>query len=112
MNPFRAALDNGAHLCFGSDGMPYGPIYGIWCAVNHPSSKGRLTIDEALRCYTLEAAYASYMDRTLGSIIEGKRADFVVLSDDILKVSPQKLHDITVDMTIVGGMVEYTTSKA
>ncbi|MHA1907940.1 MAG: amidohydrolase, partial [Candidatus Thorarchaeota archaeon] len=52
MNAFRTALDNGAHLAFGSDGMPLGPLYGIWAATTHPNPKVRLTVEEALRCYT------------------------------------------------------------
>ncbi|MFW9862469.1 MAG: amidohydrolase [Candidatus Thorarchaeota archaeon] len=108
MNMFRVALDNGARLAFGSDGMPYGPLYGIWAATTHPNERVRLTVEEALRCYTLEAAYASYMDRTVGSLAVGKRADFAVLSDDILKVPPEKIKDISVELTIVGGIVEYT----
>ncbi|MCK5152314.1 MAG: amidohydrolase, partial [Candidatus Thorarchaeota archaeon] len=59
MNAFRTALDNGAHLAFGSDGMPLGPLYGIWAATTHPNPKVRLTVEEALRCYTRESAYAS-----------------------------------------------------
>jgi predicted amidohydrolase YtcJ len=108
MNMFRVALDNGAHLAFGSDGMPYGPLHGIWSATTHPNNRVRLTVEEALRCYTLEAAYASYMDRTVGSLAVGKRADFAVLSDDILNVQPEKIKDIGVELTIVGGIVEYT----
>ncbi|MHA2602141.1 MAG: amidohydrolase [Candidatus Thorarchaeota archaeon SMTZ1-83] len=108
MNMFRVALDNGAHLAFGSDGMPYGPIYGIWSATTHPNDRVRLTVEEALRCYTMEAAYASFMEKTVGSLAVGKRADFAVLSDDILNVQPEKIKDIIVEMTIVGGIVEYT----
>jgi predicted amidohydrolase YtcJ len=108
MNMFRVALDNGARLAFGSDGMPYGPLYGIWAATTHPNDRVRLTVEEALRCYTLEAAYASYMDKTVGSLAVGKRADLAVLSDDILNVQPEKIKDIEVELTIVGGIVEYT----
>ncbi|MFW9847188.1 MAG: amidohydrolase, partial [Candidatus Thorarchaeota archaeon] len=108
MNMFRVALDNGARLAFGSDGMPYGPLYGIWSATTHPNDRVRITVEEALRCYTLEAAYASYMDQTVGSLAVGKRADFVVLSEDILNTVPEEINDINVEMTIVGGVVEYT----
>ncbi|MHA2140910.1 MAG: amidohydrolase [Candidatus Thorarchaeota archaeon] len=108
MNMFRVALDNGARLAFGSDGMPYGPLYGIWSATTHPNDRVRITVEEALRCYTLEAAYASYMDRTVGSLAVGKRADFVVLSDDILNTPPEKIRDIKVQLTVVGGHVEYS----
>ncbi|NHJ13422.1 MAG: amidohydrolase [Candidatus Thorarchaeota archaeon] len=110
MNMFRVALDNGARLCFGSDGMPYGPLYGIWAATTHPNERVRLTAEEALRCYTLESAHASFLERFVGSLIVGKRADFVVLSDDILSISPKKIRDIEVEMTVVGGLIEYSAA--
>lgn len=111
MNMFRVALDNGARLCFGSDGMPYSPLYGIWSATTHPNERVRLTVEEALRCYTMESAYSIFQEHTLGSLTVGKRADFVVLSHDILKIPPKKIKDISVEMTIVGGLVEYSASR-
>ena len=111
MNMFRVALDNGARLCFGSDGMPYGPLYGIWSATTHPNNRVRLTVEEALRCYTMESAYSVFQENTLGSLTVGKRADFVVLSDNILSVPPDDIKDIEVEMTIVGGIVEYSASR-
>jgi len=111
MNMFRVALDNGARLCFGSDGMPYGPLYGIWSATTHHNDRVRLTVEEALRCYTLESAYSVFQENTLGSLTVGKRADFVVLSDDILNVKPDTIKDITVEMTVVGGIVEYSITR-
>jgi len=105
MNAFRTALDNGARICFGSDGMPLGPLYGIWAATTHPNPKVRLTVEEALRCYTRESAYASFIDRTIGILREGARADFVVLSADILDktMPPQRIKDIKIEMTVLGG---------
>ena len=108
MNMFREALDKGAHLCFGSDGMPYGPLYGIWSAVTFPNSRVRLTVEEALRCYTLESAYSVFMENTIGSLMEIKRADFVVLSDNIQEVSPRDIQKIKIEKTIVGGIIEYS----
>lgn len=109
MNMFRVALDNGARLCFGSDGMPYGPLYGIWSAVTHHNERVRLTVEEALRCYTMESAYSVFQENTLGSLTVGKRADFVVLSDNILKVPSDKIIEIDVEMTVVGGTVEHSS---
>lgn len=108
MNNFRVAFDNGARVCFGSDGMPLGPLYGIYSATTHPNPKVRLTVDEALRCYTLESAYASLYERSIGSLVEGKRADLVVLSDNILEVEPEKIKDIKVEMTVLGGEIVYS----
>jgi len=109
MNMFRVALDNGARVCFGSDGMPYSPLYGIWSATTHNNERVRLTVEEALRCYTMESAYSVFQENTLGSLTVGKRADFVVLSHNILKVPEDKIIDIDIEMTIVGGLVEHTT---
>ncbi|MHA2372969.1 MAG: amidohydrolase [Candidatus Thorarchaeota archaeon] len=110
MNNFRLALDNGARLCFGSDGMPLGPLYGIWSATTSTNPDVKLTVEEALRCYTMESAYASFLDRSLGSLQEGKRADFVVLSENILKVPHDSIKDIQVEMTFVGGILEFVAS--
>lgn len=112
MNMFRVALDNGARVCFGSDGMPYSPLYGIWSATTHHNERVRLTVEEALRCYTMESAYSVFQENTLGSITVGKRADFVVLSDNILKVPVDKIIEIDVEMTVVGGIVEHSSLGA
>ncbi len=111
MNMFRVALDNGARVCFGSDGMPYSPFYGIWSATTHHNERVRLTVEEALRCYTMESAYSVFQENALGSLTVGKRADFVVLSDDILRIPADKIIDIDIEMTVVGGYVEYSSSR-
>ncbi len=112
MNMFRTALDNGARIAFGSDGMPYGPLYGIWSATTHPNDRVRITVEEAVRCYTMESAYASFLERTLGSLIVGKRADFVVLSKDIMTIPPQQINDASVEMTFLGGNAEYVAARS
>jgi predicted amidohydrolase YtcJ len=108
MNMFRVALDNGARVCFGSDGMPYGPLYGIWAATTHPNDRVRLTVEEALRCYTMESAHSVFQENTLGSLTVGKRADFVVLSENLLRIPPERVKDIDIEMTVVGGLVEHS----
>jgi len=60
----------------------------------------------------MEGAYSVFQENTLGSLTVGKRADFVVLSNDIFKVQPDAIKDITVEMTIVGGIVEYSAARA
>jgi predicted amidohydrolase YtcJ len=111
MNMFRVALDNGARLCFGSDGMPYGPLYGIWSATTHPNERVRLTVEEAIRCYTMESAYSVFQESTLGSLTIGKRADFVILSDNLLEIPPEAIPEVNVEVTVVGGIVEYSEAK-
>ncbi|MFW9977422.1 MAG: amidohydrolase [Candidatus Thorarchaeota archaeon] len=109
MNMFRIALDNGARMCFGSDGMPLGPLYGIYAATTHPNPNVRITVEEALRCYTTESAYASFLENTVGSLKVGNRADFVVLSSDILSTPPQRINEIEIEMTMMGGEVVYSS---
>ncbi|TXT55670.1 MAG: hypothetical protein BAJATHORv1_30050 [Candidatus Thorarchaeota archaeon] len=111
MNMFRVALDNGARVCFGSDGMPYGPLYGIWSAVTHHNDRVRLDVDEAIRCYTMEGAYSVFMEKTIGSISVGKRADFVVLSENLTKAAPERIRDIAIESTFVGGIEEYSAHR-
>lgn len=110
MNTFRVVLDNGARMCFGSDGMPLGPLYGIYSATTHPNPKVRISVEEALRCYTLESAYASFLEHTVGSLRVGNRADFVVLSNDILTTPPQRINEIDIVMTMMGGETVFSAN--
>jgi predicted amidohydrolase YtcJ len=59
----------------------------------------------------MESAYSVFQENTLGSITVGKRADFVMLSDNILEGPADKIIEIDVEMTIVGGIVEYSASR-
>jgi hypothetical protein len=67
----------------------------------------RVSVLEALRLYTVNAAYQQFDEDRLGSIEEGKLADMVVLGKDILTVPTEEIIDIPVDLTIVDGMVIY-----
>jgi len=82
-NPFRQLLDLGFHVVFGSDGMPFHPVYGIWSAVNHPITAHRITVEEAVMCFTYEGAHASREEDIKGTIEPGKLADITILSTDI-----------------------------
>jgi predicted amidohydrolase YtcJ len=82
-NPYRRLLDLGFHVPFGSDGMPFHPLYGIWSAVNHPIPGSRIGVEEAVRCYSLEGAYATREEGIKGSIEAGKLADVTILPMDI-----------------------------
>lgn len=92
---------------------PLGPLFTAWCAVNRTTSSGRnlgretegLTVEQALAAITIGAAYTLKLDGMVGSIECGKYADFAVLDDDPLAVPPEKLKDIAVWGTVVGGQV-------
>ena len=70
-----------------------------------------MTIEEAIKCYTINSAYAAFQENVKGSIEIGKLADMVVLSDDILTIDPIKIKDVKVDMTIFDGKIVYTRNK-
>jgi len=102
IGPHRLVLDAGIELACGSDCMPLSPLFGIHQAVNAPHPSQRLTVEEALRCYTLGGAYASFEEDLKGSLAPGKLADLVVLSADPF-AHPERIGEIEVEMTLIGG---------
>ena len=111
--PYRALLDAGIHLSFGTDAPAedsLSPLDGIHLAVNRSGSQ-HITAAEALRCYTRESAYAEFMEEKKGSIEPGKLADFTVLSANPLTVDPRQIKEIQVLMTIVDGAVVYDVAN-
>jgi len=117
---FRWLLDAKATVAFGSDWdvAPISPILGIAAAVTRATIDGkqpggwgpeqRITAEEALRAYTVTAAYAAFEEKEKGSLEIGKLADFVILSDDVLSVAPGAIEKIQIDQTVVGGRVVYS----
>jgi predicted amidohydrolase YtcJ len=91
---------------------PFNPFLTIYAATTRRTETGRLSgageavsRQEALRMMTSEAARFSFDEKNRGSIEAGKLADFVVLSDPLLTVPPERLRAIRVDLTVVGGQV-------
>jgi predicted amidohydrolase YtcJ len=121
---YRALLDAGARLAFGSDWpvAPLSALEGIDAAANRRTLDGKypggwfpaqkISVAEAIEAYTLTAAYATFVEQDRGSLATGKLADFVVLSRDILDPA-QRDHilETRVDMTVVGGKVVYQSRK-
>jgi predicted amidohydrolase YtcJ len=106
--PLKTLLKEGVIVVGGSDCPmePLGPLLGVQAAVTREFfPEERITVDEALRIYTVDAAYSSGEENVKGSLVEGKLADLVVLSRDPGKVSVNEIGDIAVEMTIVGGKV-------
>jgi predicted amidohydrolase YtcJ len=103
LNNFRRVLDAGIKVAFGSDCMPMDPIYGIFSAVTHPYPSIKISVEEAIRLYTIDAAFASFEEDRKGSLITGKLADFVVLSANPFDIALEELKDVKVLATYVGG---------
>lgn len=116
---YRSFLDAGVRVCFGSDWTvaPLDPLAGIHAAVTRRTLDGRnpggwvpeerITVEEAIRCYTLNNAYASFEEQDKGSVTPGKLADLVVLSEDILAIPPERITDVRVQMTMVDGRMVF-----
>lgn len=108
-NPFREVLHAQIRLVFGSDCMPFSPIYGIHSAVAAPYTAQRISAVDAFTAYTKDAAYASFEEHMKGTLSVGKLADFAVLSDDPF-VNPEAIHSMVVLRTVVGGEVVFERS--
>ncbi|MGD0805093.1 MAG: amidohydrolase [Candidatus Bathyarchaeia archaeon] len=106
-NPYRIMIDEGITIAFGSDGMPFHPIYGIWSALNHGIKDARIKLTEAIKCYTLNGAYASFEEDLKGSIEPGKLADVTVIDRDLVETKAENIRDAKVYMTIVNGKILY-----
>jgi hypothetical protein len=101
-DPFRMVLDAGVSLIFGSDCMPFSPLYGIHSAVNAPFPAQRIGVEEALVAYTRTAAAASFEEDFKGVLAPNMAADMVVLSGDPFK-NPSRIEHLRVDATILDG---------
>jgi hypothetical protein len=116
---FRSLLDSGARLAFGSDWFvaPPTPIEGIYAAVTRRTLDGKnpdgwvpqqkIKVEEALRAYTIDAAYAGFSEKTSGSLEPGKLADMVILGRNLFDTPPEELNAVPIRKTIVGGKIVY-----
>ncbi len=110
----RSPLESGVVMAGSSDTpvVPCNPLVGIYAAVTRLADSGQVLLPEeaissqqALGLYTINAAYTSFEEDIKGSITPGKLADIVVLSDDPTHSPPERIKDIKVEMTIIGGQV-------
>jgi predicted amidohydrolase YtcJ len=109
--PLKTLFKEGVKVVGGSDCPmePLSALLGIQTAVTREFfPEERITVDEALRAYTIDAAYSSGEENVKGSVETGKLADLTVLSRDPRVVSPNEIKNITVEMTIIGGRVAYS----
>ena len=116
---FRTFLDHGVRLAFGTDWevAPLDPVLTVYAAVTRATLDGKnpngwfpeqkLSAAEAIEAYTMGSAYAEFQENEKGSITKGKLADMVLLSDDIFSIAPEKIRNVRVLKTFVGGRLVY-----
>jgi predicted amidohydrolase YtcJ len=112
--PTKTLLKEGIRVVGGSDCPmePLSPLLGVQTAVTREAfPEERVTIDEALRMYTFDAAYSSNEENVKGSVETGKLADLAVLSRDPFSVPPSEIRDISVELTIVGGRIVFSKER-
>jgi len=116
---FRSLLDAGTRITLGSDWFvaPASPLLGIYAAVTRRTlddknpdgwiPEQKITVEEALKGYTIQAAYATFEEQHKGSLKAGKLADYVILEKDITKIDPVQIKDVKILSTVVGGKEVY-----
>lgn len=116
---FRSLMDQGGHVSFGSDWFvaPATPLDGIYAAVTRRTlddenpngwvADQKITVEQALRAYTYEAAYASFEEDDKGTLKAGMLADFVLLDRVLTDIAADEIRDAKVLRTVVGGRVVY-----
>ncbi len=121
---WRTFLDAGVRIPLGSD-FPvesHRPLWGIYAAVTRQDHAGepeggwrpeqRLSIEEAIRGFTVDAAYGSFEEEIKGTLTVGKLADWVVLDRDPMAVPPAELLETRVRMTVLGGQIVHGAEAA
>ncbi|HMF57644.1 MAG TPA: amidohydrolase [Pyrinomonadaceae bacterium] len=118
----RSLLDSGANLAFGTDWTvaPLNPLLTIYAAVTRRTlddanpqgwiPEEKITVEEAVRAYTVGSAYAEFSDDLKGTITPGKLADMVILSRDIFEIDPIEIEHTEVLATIMDGRVVYESA--
>jgi predicted amidohydrolase YtcJ len=116
---FKSFLDADVLLAFGSDWTvaPLDPISGIYAAVTRRTLDGKnldgwipeqkISLEEAIKGYTINGAYTEFSERVKGSIQEGKFADLVVLSQNLFEIPPENIHETEVFATVFNGEIIY-----
>ena len=116
ISPLASALAQGLHFTLHNDTpvTPVDPLLLVWAAVNRVTRNGqvlgpaeRISVRDALRAVTIEAAWQNFEETRKGSIEPGKLADFVMLAENPMTVSPEHIKDIAVLETFVGGESVY-----
>jgi predicted amidohydrolase YtcJ len=113
-NALTTPIKRGIFMAFGSDNLPIGPMVGLYAAVTRKGESGKVfgpeeavSMKDAITMYTRNGAFLTREEKIKGSLEAGKLADMIVLPENPLAVSPDKVLRMKVDMTIVGGKVLY-----
>ncbi|HYE13322.1 MAG TPA: amidohydrolase [Pyrinomonadaceae bacterium] len=121
---WHTMMAHGVRVPFGTDWPvePINPYLGLYAAVTRQSTEGdpaggwwpqeRLSVADAIRCYTAEGAYASFEEREKGQIAAGMLADLVVHSRDLLTIKPEEILQTEADMTVFDGRVVHERKPA
>jgi hypothetical protein len=113
---FRTLLDAGIHVAAGSDFSPgpFDPRMAIQGMVTRTGWDGKtwgvnqkISLEDAIRVNTLNGAYNSYEEDAKGSIAAGRLADYVVLAEDFYSIPVDKIKDVKIVRTVVGGKTVY-----
>jgi len=106
-DPVRTLVRPGLLIAGGSDSTvtPLGPLIGVHAAVNHSNPAERVSVQEGLELYTINAARIAFQEADRGSLEVGKLGDLVVLAKDPFETDPSHIKDIPVEMTVIGGEV-------
>ena len=120
---FKSFADAGARIAFGTDWYvePLDPMLGLYAAVTRQFEDGtppggwfpeeRISMTAAIEYYTLGSAYAEFTDTRKGTITEGKLADLVMLSHDLLTIPSREVLDTRPVLTMVGGRIVYEAGR-
>lgn len=118
-NPVAVPLKKGVLVSFGSDNLPIDPRVGLYAAVTRKGLSGTrvfgpeeaVSIQDAIRLYTLNTTYISWDENKKGSLEPGKFADFIILDSDPLTIAADKLLTMKVEKTFIGGKQVYPEPK-
>jgi predicted amidohydrolase YtcJ len=112
-DPVRTLMRPGLLVAGGSDSTvtPLGPLIGVHAAVNHTNPAERVSVQEGLELYTINAARIAFQEADRGSLEVDKLGDFVVLAEDPFDVDSGRIKDIPVEMTVIGGDIVYQRAR-
>lgn len=121
LKPLKTFVERGIKAAGSSDCpvVTSSPLFGIYCAMTREtkshsvlSPNERLSLEEALQLYTVNAAYAAFAEHEQGTLEIGKFADAVVLPEGFLSFSAEQVRDTTVELTMIGGEIVYSKEKS